>query len=245
MKAQAAAANAKSQIAKSEARDPSGGHSLPLYWRNRRADRRRLFGLVRAWPGPFNAMQVLEAMLAKTSFRTTIATILQSLYRLERKGVILRTHQGRGRVGNIWELAVKQPDELAKRRNRQADYESGFRHIVRAALADDAFPKEFTLADLKGWMAIHMPHVQVPYGSWSSTLYKLQQAGELRVVKAAHTVPLKVYGRGERVVMPSGEELDGIEKAWLQFKEEFPRTEPGATQDWSQPGSILERGAAA
>ncbi len=180
-----------------------------------------LLGMVRAWPGPFNAMQVLETMHEKTPFGANISSVLQSLYKLERKGLIIRTHQGRGRVGNIWELTARPPDPLAARRNRQADYESGFRHIVRGALADAQFPKEFTLADLRNWMATNLPNVRVPYGSWSSTLYKLQQAGELVVLKKAHTVPLKVYGRGERVVMPTGEELTGLERAWKEFKENF------------------------
>src|SRR6266567_1325142 len=167
-----------------------------------------LRGLVGVWPGQFNAMQMHAAMHERTQFKPSMATLMQAIYKLEKKEVITRVHQGRGRVGNIWERrTAAAPDERAARMNRQHSYESGFRHIVRSALADPAFPKEFTLADVQTWMATNLPNTQVPYGSWSSTLYKLQQQGELIVVKPAHTTPRKVYARGERVVMPSGDEL--------------------------------------
>lgn len=67
------------------------------------------------------------------------------------------------------------------------------------------------------------PCTEIPYGSWSSTLYKLQQAGELAVHTANKNTSIKrkLYGRGARRVLPTGEEMREIaaaEKAWREFR---------------------------
>lgn len=178
--------------------------------------------LVENWPGPFTSQQILDAL---KEVRPDLAeagkhAAGQRLYKLEKMGRITRTHQGCGRVATIWERSPAAPNPKV---GKKTDYESGFRSIVRTAMASSELPEEFTLADIQAWMARNLPNTKVPYGSWSSTLYKLQQRQELVVHKPAHTVPLKVYKRGPRVVTPTGDELRELEVSWAAFKEQLLR----------------------
>jgi hypothetical protein len=198
--------------------------------------------LVRDWPGPFTFQQVHEAVCKQPGMEDAkLSQCQQRLYKMEKQGLIIRTHQGRGSVANIFERAAHAPQDVSRRVNRRHDYESGFRHIVRSAMASEDLPEEFTLADVQRWMAAHMPEVKIPYGSWSSTLYKLQGQGEIVVAKQRHTTRLKVYRRGERVVMPSGEEMAELEKSWTDFKKKFEPVK--SAESWKDGAmSSLERG---
>lgn len=205
--------------------------------------RRCLERIVEKWPGPFTCQQIQEAV---KEFHPEIFSELKPyavssfLGSLERAGSIARTTDGgTGCLSTVYEL-VGQIVDCGKRPgtkfNRRSRYESGFRHIVRTALAD--LPEEFTLEDLRGWMAKHMPDTKIPYGSWSSTLYKLTQSQELICIKGRGTncsAERKVFTRGPRRVAASGEEFRELEASWMEFrksmKTEVPEILPGLSRD--------------
>jgi len=197
--------------------------------------------LVEQWPGPFTFQQIHEAVIKQKGLEDVLLPpVQQRLYKME-QGFIIRTHQGTGCVSNIFERCHRPNDPSSNRTNRKTDYESGFRHIIRSALASEDLPEVFGLEDIQKWMAIHMPAVQVPYGSWSSTLYKLQERGELIVVAQKHTTKLKRYRRGEKVIQASGEEMAELEKAWSDFRKTLDNGQPA--ESWSDGGlSVLQRG---
>ncbi len=83
----------------------------------------------------------------------------------------------------------------------------------------EELPAEWTILDLRRWVAEKAPSARVPYGSWSSTLYKMTQQRELRVVRGGGRGPaLKVYARGDRRIGPTGEEIRELEAAWREFR---------------------------
>jgi hypothetical protein len=177
--------------------------------------------LVERWPGPFTAQQIRQAIRE----RHPDALEPNDNYRVEAKlrwmekaGFIVCTHRGNGRLGSIYERAANGPALRfhGNKMNVKHSYESGFRHIVRTALND--LPAEFRLDDLRKWMAEHMPEADIPYGSWASTLYKLQEADELVVVKRSHYNCGKVYARGPKRVAPDGDEIRALEASWQEFR---------------------------
>jgi hypothetical protein len=202
--------------------------------------------LISSWPGPFTAQQLWTALGEVrpdliNGYKEGSMTVV--LLKLEKQGIVLRIHNGCGQVATIWEKAARTEAGAGNpggKLGRRHDYESGFRSIVRAAIASPELPEQFTLGDIRAWVSKHMPNTQIPYGSWSSTLYKLQQHNELLVVKAAHTVPRKVYRRGQVVVNASGEELAETERAWSEFKRSLQRD--GKTLTAPEIESALERG---
>jgi hypothetical protein len=186
--------------------------------------RKAIESIIKKWPGDFSIQQIESALkeffpdVARTIKPYGVDTRVRALVKA---GALLKVTDGTGCVASIYRLIGEVPNMVkpGRKYNRQAEYESGFRNIVRTALRD--LPEQFNLADLRKWMADNIPDVKIPYGSISSTLYKLQQQDELVVVKKAHTVPLKIYARGSRVVMPSGEEAKAMELAWETFKKEM------------------------
>ena len=179
--------------------------------------------IIERWPGPFTLQQVRDTLYELHPDLKPIEehhTLESKLGRLEKQGVIICTFRGQGPQPNIYRRAQHPPSDAGRRGAKMGskrDYESGFRSVVRSALED--LTGRFTLIDLKSWVAKHAPDLRVPEGSWSSTLYKLVQLGELKVVRYAHRgKTLKEYERTEKRVSPSGEELRDLEKAWLDFR---------------------------
>lgn len=191
--------------------------------------------VVAAWPGPFTSNMIRDAVyetrpeLVPVTEQHQVCTIIN---RMEKQNLILCTQRGAGPTPNIYERVTNPPAGSTKcgaKMGQRHGNESGFRTIIRTALAD--LPEEFTIQDLRDWVAKHLPDAKIPYGSWTSTLYKMCAQQELRVVRGGRRSGgsgLKVYGRGPRRVAPSGEELRDLEAAWAQFRAENPAPErPG------------------
>lgn len=205
-------------------------HALEEQVFRKHAARRAVEKIVEAWPGPFTIQQIEAALKhsdpAVAAEMKTYA-VPQLVGRWEKAGIVQRVHAGQGSVGSVFALVGSfQPGvRPGKRYGRTAKYETGFRSIVRQALADADFPPRFTLDDLRAWMKEKLPFTEIPYGSWSSTLYKLQQQGELVVVENRNkhcSVNRKVYARGKVQVLPTGEEKQAMadaEKAWREFRQ--------------------------
>lgn len=181
------------------------------------------------WPGPFTARLLCEALRqyhpealpARDTYQ-----VQRLLQRLERSGWLTRTSQGRGAHASVYErTAMQAPPRLGRRRA----YESGFRALVRRAL--DELPKEFGLAELKAWVAAHAPQVRIPEGSWSSQLWKMEQAGELAVAHPAGRLDRKLYTRGRVRIGPNGQERTELETAWSEFREQMEREKKQPTED--------------
>jgi hypothetical protein len=186
------------------------------------AVRKTVLRIIASWPGPFTPQQIFDAV--KVFAPDQAAGMKQhaidgTLRQLERDGVLDRSVEGNGRNASVFEVIGDVPDGCGRpgpKYGRKATYESGFRNILRAALAE--LPKEFRLDDLKKWLVEKMPSAQIPYGSLSSTLYKLEQSNELVVVKRAHYLRGKIYTRGPKHVTPTGEEMRELEQAWQEFR---------------------------
>ena len=184
--------------------------------------RNAILKLLAEWPGPFTVQQIESALKEREpeiSAGLKPYAIASTIARLEKSGTVSRITNGTGCVASIFQVIGQIPKaggRPGRQFNRKADYESGFRNIVRTALAD--LPPVFTLDDLRKWVTANLPDVQIPYGSWSSTLYKLQQHGELDVVKMSHRLRGKVYARGSRRVAPSGDEVKALEQSWQNFR---------------------------
>lgn len=200
--------------------------------------------VVERWPGPFTAHQIrdtvydLQPGLRPVTEHDQVALLL---CRMEKAGQVVCTERGAGPNPNIYVRAECPPSEGGKRGAKfghRRDYESGFRGIVRVAM--DELPEEWTILDLRDWVAKRLPETQVPYGSWSSTLYKLTQQEELVVVRGGRKngAGLKVYKRGPRRIGVTGQELTELESAWKEFRAQI-ETEP--LPDFETP---LERGVA-
>lgn len=192
-------------------------------------------GVVDKWPGPFTAQQIRGAIVEfhpQALPHKEHYQIDQCLRRMERAGQILRTQQGYGSKANIFERAANPPKNAGKPHQRPAgirpDYESGFRNLVRSVLDD--LPETFSLADVRAAVAARAPGVQIPYGSWSSQLYKLTQRGELAVVKQHQSVKHKLYSRGPVRIGPSGDELRELEKAWSDFRSQMALPNPQGSE---------------
>jgi len=193
-----------------------------------------ILGIIEKWPGPFTIQQIDQAI---REFNPQVAAELKpyavanKVHQLERDGDVVRTINGSCCVASVFEL-IGEPRKGRPGReyNRKAQYESGFRSIVRSALDD--LPDQFTLADLRAWMAQHMPDgPRIPYGSWSSTLYKLQQNQELICVKGKGSncsTERKIFTKGPKRVGASGEELRDIEASYAEFRKSMaaPAREP-------------------
>jgi len=203
-----------------------------MIFRKHRA-RRCMERIVQAWPGPFTVQQIDKALaefhpeIHRELAPYAVSSFVNSLLRAS---VITRLTDGAGQVAALFERIGEVPDctrRTGRKFNRRAAYESGFRHIVRSALDD--LPAEFTLQDLREWMEKQMPHARIPYGSWSSTLYKLTQSGELICVKGRGSncsARRKVWKRGPRKVAPSGEEVRELEAAWARFRSSMKTENP-------------------
>ena len=190
--------------------------------------------MVDKWPGPFTAKQITAAVyevhpeLRPAKEYGQVSTIMQ---RLVKQQLITETFRGAGPNPNIYERNTNPPlgaGVKGMKTNTHRDNESGFRGIVRSAL--DELPAEWTINELRAWVALKAPDAVIPYGSWSSTLYKLTQSKELVVVRGGgrgRGSALKVYGRGPRRITPSGEELRDLEKSWQDFRATI-KTEPVA-----------------
>lgn len=187
--------------------------------------------IIALWPGPFTARQISEVMrerhpeLAATMNHFTLETKIATL---AKSGFLIRTFQGRGPQPSIYEVNPTPPESAGRKgnkRNNHHDYESGFRAVVRLALDD--LPRHFKLTDLQAWVKEHKPDLNVPQGSWSSTLYKLCEQGELEVVKFAHRgKTLKEYTRTEKRIAPSGAEMGELEQAYAEFRKGVDTTIP-------------------
>ncbi len=184
--------------------------------------RNAIFRVIDAWPGPFTPQQILKALL---EFEPEVAAGLkqfavdQQIKKLERDGVVSRTVQGNGRNAAVFEVVGEMPKTCGRpgpKYGRRASYESGARNIIRTALND--LPEEFNLDDFKAWCEKKIPDVQIPYGSLSSTLYKLEQSEELVCSRRRHYLRGKYWKRGPKRVMPSGDEIKELEKAWQEFR---------------------------
>lgn len=190
-----------------------------------------LRALIAKWPGPFTAQLLRQAL--KQYYPDVLPAedhyqVEQNLRRLERRGAILRVNQGEGALPNLYEKAAPAAAAARKNGGRRDAYESGFRGLVRRALAD--LPVEFGLADLQAWVKQHAPHVAIPAGTWSSNLYKMQQAGELDVAKNAQRVSRKLYTRGRVRVGLDGQERSELETAWGEFRAQMERERKDSTE---------------
>jgi hypothetical protein len=194
--------------------------------------RAALLQLLNAWPGPFTIQQISAALEQRdpgTFAELKPHFISSTILSLEKKSLLIRRTQGAGCVAAIFETAG--PIDLHAKRpgqkyNRRARYESGFRAIVRAAIASEDLPEPFRLDDLRRWVEAHYPHSTIPYGSWASTLYKLQSHNELTVLnkRASHYLRGKIYARGPVRVAPSGDELTALEHSWNEFRKTITLT---------------------
>lgn len=189
--------------------------------------------VIAKWPGPFTAQQIRDAVyeffpeVKPVEEHHQIEVLIQ---RMDKQGQITRTFEGRGPSANIYVFNPEvAPARKGNKRGCHAANESGFRNIVRRALED--LPEQWRLEDLRRWVDANLPDARIPYGSWTSTLYKLTQAGELEVRGHRHYEGGKVYSRGPKRVMPSGAELSDLDKAWTDFrsniKAELPELLPG------------------
>jgi len=185
--------------------------------------------VVNSWPGPFTANQIRDAVYEffpdhkPVEEHHQVGVIIQ---RMERQLQIIRTFAGRGPQANIYERVLNPPKAAGHGGNKlgvHAKNESGFRNIVRAALNE--LPEEWRLPDLREWVGKKMPEARIPYGSWTSTLYKLTQSGELKVRGHRHFEGGKIYSRGEKIVLPSGDELKDLELAWAEFRKQMGSVE--------------------
>lgn len=193
---------------------------------------RAIWSVIEKWPGPFTGQQIRKAVqefhpgaLPAKDY----SQVENYIGKLEKQSRVIRIQQGKGRNGSVFTKASSPPSGAGKtgsKLNSRRSYESGFRALVRCALGD--LPKQFTLYDLRRWFAENKPGVQIPSGSWSSTLYKLQQRDELIVVKNSHSVKHKVYARGPVRIGPSGDEMKQLEKNWEDFKVEMEREKQNA-----------------
>jgi hypothetical protein len=177
--------------------------------------------LVNAWPGPFTGRQIYAALCERwPDLAGSETQALQRLTRMERQGLIIRTFQGRGPHPNIYVRSESPPDQAGRpgsRRGRKDAYESGLRAVIREAL--DTLPAEFTLPDVRAWVATHRPLLDPPQSSFSSTLYRLTGLGELRVVRGGRkSKSLKFYARGAKRVAPNGDEIRELEASWREFR---------------------------
>ena len=187
--------------------------------------RKAIDHVVNNWPGPFTVQEIEKAIRefhAEVWREMKPYAVSNAVRALEKTGVVIRLNDGKGCNSAMFQRTRDVPD-ITKRPgkpfNRQAPYESGFRAIVRKAIDD--LPSEFTLADLRAWMDKNMPTARIPYGSWSSTLYKLTQSQELICTKGRGSncsAKRKAWTRGPMRVAPSGEELRDIESAWSEFR---------------------------
>jgi hypothetical protein len=179
--------------------------------------------VVSKWPGPFTANQIREAVYElQPDLRPPreLNQVHVIVGRMEKAGEVICVTRGAGPTPNIYERASCPPARAGKSGSRlgvKAGNESGFRSIVRGALEE--LPAEFTVADLRAWMSKRCPEARIPYGSWSSTLYKMQKQKELIVVRnAGCSIGLKVYGRGPRRISSTGAELRELEESWREFR---------------------------
>lgn len=187
--------------------------------------RRAILRVLASWPGPFTVQQIQQAL---SEYYPDVAremkphAVSNTIKRLEKSGHVILVNEGKGQVAAIYETVGEINPEEGRRGakyGRRANYESGFRNIIRRALPD--LPDEFTLDDVRQWIKDNLPGVRIPYGTWSSTLYKLQQQGELVVVKNRGknvSVNRKVYARGPVRVAPTGEEVRELQAAWEEFR---------------------------
>lgn len=195
-----------------------------MVFRTHRA-RKIILQTIEAWPGPFTAQQIETAI---KEFHPEVFSglkpyaVTNQITRLEKTSAVVRENTGRGQIATIFRTVGKiaEASRPGPKYGRRANYESGFRNIVRSALRD--LPEPFMLQDLRDWMKQNLPGVEIPYGSWSSTLYKLQQQGELVCLarKGKNTsCNRKIYGRGPVRVTPTGDEMKEMEQAWREFRD--------------------------
>ena len=203
--------------------------------------------IVSRWPGPFTAAQVREVLYSRHPELKPMEathTVEVKLAKMEKQGFIVCTFRGAGPHPNIYEVVPgwKPGDRGPKgtKRGTHHKHESGFRSIVRQAL--DQLPARFTLVDLKRWVKTNLPEVEIPEGSWSSTLRKLVENEELVVVKFGHRgKTLKEYSRTEKRVAPSGDEIKVTEQAYREFRESLgiqPLPELLSTIDRAEDGRV-------
>lgn len=188
--------------------------------------------VVTKWPGAFSAQQI-DAAIAE--FHPALHAemkgyaVEQQLKRMQRDRKLRIIHHAAGQNPNIYERTEHFEAAVSRRFNKHHDYESGLRSIVRQALKE--LPEEFTLDDVRAWKEKHYPDVNIPHGSWSSTLYKLEQAGELDVVKKAARVSRKIYTRGAKQVLPDWSLLSDLKTAWADFRSQMKL---GASNNWEE-----------
>jgi hypothetical protein len=179
--------------------------------------------IVAKWPGPFTAQQIRDAIielypgLIRMEQRSSVEG---KIGRMCKAGIAVCLFQGSGPHPSIYERAAHPPPGAGRpgaRLGARHNYESGFRAMVREALPE--LPERFTLLDLQKWIGTRYPEARIPEGSWSSTLRKLTDLGELKVVKFGHRgKSLKVYTRTSKRVAPSGAELTAVQDAWREFR---------------------------
>lgn len=183
---------------------------------------------VEAQDGEFTSSQIRDVVylrhphLKPEEDQGQVAVVLR---RLELAGQVVCVEKGRGPKPNVY-LRGKgsmRPVRAGSKRGQKHGHESGFRSVVRAALSSGKLPDPFTVRDLRDWCAEHSPEVRVPYGTWSSTLYKLEQSGEL--VALQERVPsrqfgsLKAFRVGPVRVAPSGDVPTEKEADWASLRE--------------------------
>ena len=181
--------------------------------------------VVEMWPGPFTATQIRDAVYETTPDLRPVVENYQveaTVRKMEKQSLILCTMRGAGPNPNIYEINPSPPASACKsgmKWNAHRDNESGFRGIVRAAL--DELPAQWTIEDLRKWVGEKLPNTTIPYGSWSSTLYKMTQQEELTVVRGGGRgkgSTLKVFIRGPRQIAATGQEVRELEASWKEFR---------------------------
>jgi hypothetical protein len=209
---------------------------------------RAIRAVIDKFPGPFSARQIRQAvheyfpqaLPPKDYFQVEV-----HLRKLEKRGIILCLEKGYGSRATIYERAKAIPPGAGKPGNNNLNthhsYESGIRSVIRSAL--DELPEAFTLADVRRYVEQRLPAAKIPQGSWSSTLYKLTQRGELEVVRQHHSHSRRTYKRGPVRVQPSGDVMRETEAAWAEFRRVM-EAEKGtvlAAPSWDESGTIQDR----
>jgi hypothetical protein len=200
--------------------------------------------IIEIWPGPFTVQSVEDVLKLKypeAAAEMKPYEVSGHLRKLEKAGHVARTNEAAGAMAAIYHFVSLPPlGRPGPKFSRRAAYESGFRAMVRRALDD--LPPEFTLLDIQEWMANHLPEAKIPYGSWSSTLYKLTQSGELVCIRGRGTncsARRKVWKIGSVRVTPTGAEAQELETAWREFRKTLDIAEV------AQQETSLQRGEAA